>query len=82
MGVTVFQDGLFDAAREVERQLASGTVLRLRLEPLSGERVRVLSYHRKVSGRGWQRVPEEEGRTLRYTQLGLEPPFAELFTGR
>jgi len=77
--VPVFQDDLFSAAHLVERTLQNGTVLRLKLEPLPGERVRVLEYSRKVPGERWRRVPEEEGRTLRYDQLHLSRTFAEVF---
>lgn len=45
-----FQDDLFSSARMVERTLENETLLRLKLEPLSGERVKVLDYHRKASG--------------------------------
>ena len=76
----VFQDDLFSSARVVERTLPNGTVLRLKLEPLTGERVRVLEYHRKAPGERWGRVPEEEGRTLRYDQLRLPLSFADLFS--
>ena len=75
----VFQDDLFSSARVVERMLANGTVLRLKLEPLPGEQVRVLEYHRKAPGERWGRVPAAEGRTLRYGQLKLSPHFADLF---
>lgn len=74
-----FQDDLFSSARMVERVLENGTLLRLKLEPLPKERVKVLEYHRKASGERWQRLSEEEGRTLRYDQLKLIYPFAELF---
>lgn len=73
-----FQDDLFSPARMVERTLENGTLLRLKLEPLPGERVKVLEYHRKF-GERWQRLREEEGRTLRYDQLKLKHPFAEVF---
>lgn len=75
----VFQDHLFSSARMVERTLENGTLLRLKLEPLSGERVKVLEYHRKASGERWQRLREEEGRTLHYDQLKLRHSFAEVF---
>lgn len=76
----VFQDPLFSPARVVERTLASGTVIRLKLESLPREWVRVLEYHRKALGEGWKRVREEEGRTLRYEQLKLPRPFSEVFS--
>ena len=78
----VFQDDLFSSVRLVERTLPNGTVLRLKLEPLPGERVRVLEYHRQAPGEKWGRVPEEEGRTLRYDQLKLSLPFAYLFPAK
>ena len=78
--VTTFQDGLFETARRVQRTLQNGTVLRLKLEPLPGERVRVSEYHRKVPGTKWQRLREEEGRVVRYEQLKLTSSFAEVFT--
>lgn len=65
----------------VERTLPTGTVLRLLLESLPGERVRVLlEYHRRAPGERWQRLREEERRALRYEQLKLPHIFAETFT--
>jgi len=64
----------------VERTLPNGTVLRLLLEPSPGERVRVLEYHRRAPGERWQRLREEEGRTLRYEQLKLNRAFVEIFS--
>lgn len=75
----VFQDDLFSAARLVERTLQNGTVLRLKLEPLPGERVRVLEYSRKPPGERWRRVRGAEGRTLSYERLHLSRTFAEVF---
>ncbi len=77
--MTTFQDNLFSSARMVERTLPSGTVLRLLLEPLPEGRVRVLEYHRRAPSERWQRLREEEGRTLRYEQLKLTYSFAEIF---
>ena len=78
--MTTFQDSLFSSARMVERLLPNGTVLRLELEPLPGERVRVLEYHRRAPGERWHRLREEEGRMLRFEQLKLARSFAEVFT--
>ncbi len=77
--MTTFQDNLFSSARMVERTLPSGTVLTLLLEPLPERRVRVLEYHRRAPGERWQRLREEEGRTLRYEQLKLNHAFTEVF---
>jgi hypothetical protein len=74
-----FQDDPFNSACVVERTLKNGILLRLKLEPLPGERVRVLEYHRKASGERRQRLREEESRTLHYDQLKLRHPFAEVF---
>lgn len=64
----------------VERTLPNGTVLRLLLEPLPEEQVKVLEYHRRALGERWQRLREEEGRAVRYEQLKLSRPFAEVFS--
>lgn len=77
--MTIFQDALFSSARMVERMLPNGTTLRLKLEPLPRERVKVLEYHRRAPGERWRRVQEEEGRVLVYGQLKLAQPFDELF---
>jgi len=74
------QPGLFDASRLVERRLASGVTVRVRLEPLSDDRVRVLEYRRRARDEGrWQRRPGEEGRTCPYGALGLGLPFEDVF---
>ncbi len=77
--MTTFQDSLFSSARMVERVLENGTVLRLLLEPLPGEHVRVLEYHRRAPGERWHRLREEESRVLRFEQLKLARPFFEIF---
>lgn len=77
--MSVFQDDLFSSTRIVQRTLTNGTVLRLKLEPLPGSRVRVLEYYRRRAGERWQRVKEEEGRELAYGQLKLRESFADLF---
>lgn len=64
----------------VERTHLAGAVLRLKLEPLLGERVKILEYHRKTPGERWQRAHEEEGRVVVYNQLKLVQPFDKLFS--
>lgn len=81
MHEATFQDSLFSTERVVQRVLPGGTVLRLTLEPLAGERVRVLDYRRKRAGETWQIVREEAGRTLAFDQLGLPHTFIDLFGG-
>lgn len=78
-GQVTFQDSLFSSERVVQRTLEGGTVLQLTLEPLSGERVRVLYYQRRRAGERWVRVKEEEGRTVAWRQLGLEQSFQNVF---
>lgn len=75
----VFQDALFSSARVVQRTLANGTVLELTLEPLPGERVRVVRYRRKRPGERWVTDKREAGRTCAWRQLGLEGSFEDLF---
>lgn len=74
-----FQDNLFSPQRVVERTLESGTILQLTLEPLPGERVRVLQYRRKAKGERWVTVKAEAGRTVAWNQLGLKVSFEAIF---
>jgi hypothetical protein len=63
----------------VQRTLAGGTVLRLVLEPLPGEWVRVLEYQRRAPGGAWGRLRKEEGRVLPFAKLRLAQIFSEVF---
>lgn len=65
----------------VERRLeALHTTLRLTLEPLPDNRVRVIEYRRKRDNdHRWSRNKEQEGAVYDYDQLGLEPSFEDLF---
>ena len=74
-----FQDNLFNPQRVVERTLESGTILQLTLEPLAGERVRVITYRKKSKGKRWVTVKEESGRTVAWRQLGLSLGFESVF---
>ena len=74
-----FQDSLFSPARVVQRTLTSGTVLKLTLEPLADEYVRVLAYRRKRVGERWVNVAEEAGRKVSWRQLGLAVAFKDVF---
>ncbi len=74
------QPSLFDASRTVERELPTGVTVRLRLEPLADQRVRVIEYRRKVrAGARWERRAGEEGRVYALASLGLELPFEAIF---
>lgn len=76
------QPSLFDASRLVERRLPSGVTVQVRLEPLPGQRVRVIEYRRRANDAGrWRRRSEEEGRTCAFEALALELPFDALFDG-
>jgi hypothetical protein len=75
----VFQDSLFDPSRIVERTLERGTVIRMKLEPLGKQRVKVLAYYRKQRGGSWRRCTEEEGRVLDYWKLGLPQAYNSVF---
>ena len=75
----VFQDALFSHVRVVQRVLESGTVLKLTLEPLLGDHVRVVKYRRKRVGERWVTDKHEAGRTYAWRQLGLEGSFENMF---
>lgn len=74
------QPSLFDPSRTVERRLTSGATVRVRLEPLPDERVKVLEYLRRTRDSArWERRTLEEGRTYRFASLGLGLPFHDIF---
>lgn len=74
------QPSLFDPSRTVERRLPSGSTVRLRLEPLPDEQVRVVEYLRRAhDGARWERRTDEEGRSYPLAALGLGLPFRDLF---
>ncbi len=76
----IYQGHLFDKSVMVERTLSTGTVLRLKLEPLGEGKVRVLEYHRKgfLSDR-FKRLPQEEGKIFALLDLGLNQSYQALF---
>lgn len=75
----VVRPGLFTA--EIERTASTGAVLRVTVEPLDGERVRVLSYERQKRGATtWERMEREEGRVMPWEQMGTGVPFAAAFS--
>ena len=54
--------------------------MRLKLEPVGDERVKVLEYHRKqVGSRDFRRVRNEEGLVYPFASLGLAERFEDLF---
>lgn len=74
------QHSLFDTSRTVERRLASGATVRLRLEPLPDEHVMVVEYLRRTHDSArWQRRALEEGRSYPFAALGLGLPFRAIF---
>ena len=71
---------LFDQSTFVERETSTGNVVRLKLEPVGSEQVRILEYHRKqVGAREFKRVKGEEGAVYPFASLGLAESFDELF---
>ncbi|MFA5568452.1 MAG: hypothetical protein WC972_07370 [Trueperaceae bacterium] len=68
-------------AVRVERTLeGSGSTVRLLLEPLPGERVRIREYYRRRKDQTrFERVREQEGQSVTFELLRLERSFAELF---
>lgn len=80
MTTTTFQDDLFSRARWLERTTDLGVVVRIRLEPLGGGRVRVVRYERKrPHDRGFVRRPEEEGRVAPFSVVAPGRDYAALF---
>jgi hypothetical protein len=64
----------------IERTLSTGTTLKLKLEPLQNEQVRILEYWRKPRrGVSFRRVKDEEGKIVAFTQLNLAQSYTDLF---
>lgn len=59
---------LFDTSVTLERRVWTGATIKVRLQPLPGERVRVLEYHRKG--------PDDDRFHRRKDEEGYEGPFA------
>lgn len=68
----------------LEREMPlSGATIRVALEPLEGERVRVVQMsRRKPDSERFFKVDGEAGRICRWDQLGFDRPFAEVFGGK
>ena len=80
MTATSFQDELFSSARWLERTTDLGIVVRIRLEPLGGGRVRVVRYERKrPRDRAFVRRPEEEGRVAPLSSVAPGRDYVTLF---
>lgn len=63
-----------------EKTTSLGTTVRSVLEPVGGERVKILEYHRKPKrGTQFRRVKSEEGKVLPFAQLGLTTSYEEFF---
>lgn len=76
----LYQANLFDKRVIVERELINGTVIRLLIEPVENERVRVLEYHRlSPKTNRFKRQFEQENKVLEFGKLGLSLSFADLF---
>ncbi len=75
------QPDLFSGTQVLERVLGrSRTVVRLRLRPLGGGRVRVEEAARRLAGRPrFDRWPEEEGREVAFERLGFAVAYADVF---
>ena len=64
----------------IEKVTTMGTVIRLRLEPLENEHVRILEYSRKGKhSQSFKRVKTEENKVIAYEQLKIEQSFSDLF---
>ena len=63
-----------------EKTTSLGTTVRSVLEPVGGERVKILEYHRKPkNGTQFRRVKSEEGKILPFAQLGLNTSYDKFF---
>lgn len=77
----VIQPDLFSGTQVLERTLsASGTVVRLRLRPLGGGRVRIEEAVRRAAGaRHFAPWPGEAGREVAFERLGFAVTYADVF---
>ena len=74
------QPHLFDKSVVVEKVTSVGSTVKLKLEPLGENKVKILEYHRKAKGKeSFKRIKSEEGGTVAFTQLGLTEGYEELF---
>ena len=63
-----------------EKTTSLGTTVRSVLEPVGGERVKILEYHRKPKHSSqFRRVKSEEGKVLPFAQLGLNTSYDKFF---
>lgn len=69
------------SAVTVERTLASsGATLKLVLDPLPAKHVLIVEYRRKRKGsERFERIRDEEGKSVPFDQLNLTTTFEQLF---
>ena len=71
---------LFEKTVFIEKVTSLGTVLRLKLEPLDNEQVKLLEDWRKPKRSAkFKRVHNEEGKVLAFEALKLRQGFQEVF---
>jgi hypothetical protein len=71
---------LFDKSAVVERVTSMGSSIRMKLEPLSDGKVKVLEYYRKTKDSAqFKRVKSEEGQIVAFEKLGLKQSFTAIF---
>lgn len=71
---------LFEETVFVEKVTSLGTILRLKLEPLDNEQVKLLEYWRKPKHSAkFKRVKSEEGKVLAFEVLKLKESFGTVF---
>ena len=64
----------------VDKTTSFGTMLKVTLEPLENEQVRIVEYRRKAKhSMHFKRVKSEEGKIVAFEQLHLDKSFDELF---
>lgn len=70
-----------EAGVTFEKTTSLGTTVRSVLEPVGGDRVRILEYYRKPKrSTQFRRVKSEEGKVLPFEQLGLDTSYREFFS--
>ena len=75
------QPDLFSGTQVLERTLrGSGSVVRLRLTPLGGGRVRIEeAARRRRGGDAFEDWPGERGRVVAFDRLGFDRSYDEVF---
>lgn len=76
----LYQPHLFDKTITVEREMSTGTIVKLVIRPIADSKVEILQYFKKKSNQDkFKRVADEEGKTVEFKKLGLRQSYDYLF---